>query len=560
VNKKFDYFRWFVVAVLVVLGWVNYQGMIRYTMFLFTEPPEDMSHGWIVPFVSIYVLWTQRKALKAAAGLPSWGGFIWACFFLAIAWFGGRGGQSRVEQLSLIGLIWSSAYALWGRQTARLMLFPAGYLVFTIPISSFTDFFTIHLRILSSSLAMWLLNGFGVAVEQAGTALFSRVPGSEFNVDVADPCSGIRSLFAMMALIAGYAYYTQKTVLGKSMLFACSVPIAMIGNIARILSICLMATWFGQDIATGYYHDYSGYIVFLVGVLLMIQAGEAIQRGELALGRRGIGAGWFSATHSSEDMRKRLAAGVRHYFMAGLVLLAVAGVFTLKAVLPAPAYITDELVTSSLPEQLGSFVGDTPWYCHNDQCLNVAGEEQLRQDEKQKKGDYVCPACGGKLFSRSLGEKWLLPKETTVLKRTYRSPEGISYAVTVVVSGWHRASIHRPELCLPSQGYVMTKAKRMAVQVTGGAPKEVRQIRVQREGEAPMSLAYWFFSRERESCSHVERILTDIWDRSVHNRVNRWAMVTVNACPELASAESLQKFEEFLSALCPAIILNRQGL
>ena len=556
-KKRLDYFRWLVVAVLIVLGWFNYRGVIRYTMLLFAEPPEDMSHGWLVPFVSVYVLWTQRKAFKAAAGLPSWGGFLWMCFFLAVAWLGGRGGQSRIEQLSLIGMIWSTSYALWGRQTARLMLFPAGYLLFTVPISSFTDFFTIHLRIVSSSVAMALLNGFGVAVEQAGTALFSRVPGAEFNVDVADPCSGIRSLFAMMALIAVYAYYTQKTVFGKSVLIACSVPIAMIGNIARIMSICLMATWFGQDIATGYYHDYSGYIVFLVGVLLMIQAGEAIQRGELALARRGVGAGWFFCAHPVDNEPTFSVAGARHYYMTGLVLFAVTGVFMLKAFLPAPAYITEELVTSSLPVEVSGLTGDVPWYCHNDQCLTVTSETQLMRDEKQKKGDYVCPDCGGKLFALSLGEEWLLPKGTTVLKRTYRSSEGFSYAVTVVVSGWHRASIHRPELCLPSQGFVMTKAKRMAVHVAGGMPKEIRHIRVQREGEAPMSLAYWFFSRERESCSHAERILADIWDRSVHNRINRWAMVTVNTSPELASPESIGKFEEFLSALCPAIILKR---
>jgi exosortase len=253
-----DQLRWLALAVMLVAAWFNYRYMIDFTMVMFSSPIEDMSHGWVVPLVSLYVLWRQRAELRAAAGRPCWRGAAWVALFLAVAWFGGRGGQSRLEQVSFIGLFWAVPYAFWGRGVERLMRFPAAYLIFTIPVSSFIDFFTIHLRIFSSSLATGILNGFGVAVERSGTALFSRVPGAEFNVDVADPCSGIRSLFAMMALTAAYAFFTQRTAVRKAALFLCSLPIAMIGNMLRIMSICLMAVWFGQEVATGYYHDYSG--------------------------------------------------------------------------------------------------------------------------------------------------------------------------------------------------------------------------------------------------------------------------------------------------------------
>jgi hypothetical protein len=64
-------------------------------------------------------------------------------------------------------------------------------------------------------------------------------------------------------------------------------------------------------------------------------------------------------------------------------------------------------------------------------------------------------------------------------------------------------------------------------------------------------------SRERESCSHTERILTDVWDRSVHNRINRWVMVAVNVSSELGSPEGVERFEAFLSELLPQIIPER---
>lgn len=107
--------------------------------------------------------------------------------------------------------------------------------------------------------------------------LFS--PSGSFSIDVAEPCSGMRSLFAMMALTAGYAYFTQPTWVRRGLLFALSIPIAIVGNVSRILSIVLIAATCSSDFATGFYHDYSGYVVFLVAVFLMVAAGGLITKG-----------------------------------------------------------------------------------------------------------------------------------------------------------------------------------------------------------------------------------------------------------------------------------------
>ncbi|MEI7899397.1 MAG: exosortase/archaeosortase family protein [bacterium] len=558
-KKRLDSLRWLAVALLVVFGWFNYRYMIRFTMVMFAAPLEDMSHGWVVPFVSLYTLWAQRKALRAAAGLPSWRGGAWVCLFMIVAWFGGRGGQSRMEQASLIGLIWAVPYAFWGKGVARLMLFPASFLIFTIPVSSFLDFFTVHLRILASALATGILNGFGLSIERSGTALFSRVPGAEFNVDVADPCSGIRSLFAMMALTAAYAYFTQKTLLQKWALFACSIPLAMIGNIFRIFSICLVAAWFGQDVATGFYHDYSGYVVFLVGVLLMIQAGVLIEKGDPVLQRASFLPEWMRSV--TQDEREDVGAGQRptraHTVLVCGVLCVMAGVFTGNRWLPAPTYDSADFVASVLPQTVGEFTSDVPWFCHNDQCLESVEERRLLEAGLRKAEVFVCPSCGGILHGVSLGEATDLPKDTVILKRNYHSPDGLTYAMSVVVGGRNRGSIHRAELCLPAQGFVMLKAGRLPLHLPAGRPRVIRKITAQRHGGATISLVYWFVSQDRESCSHSQRILIDVWDRSIHNRINRWVMVAVSSSSPLESPESVARFETFLSELYPQIIRDR---
>ena len=570
-TRRGDWVRLATLALIAVAAAFNYRYMFDFTMVMFVSPIEDMSHGWVVPFVSLAVLWRQRGALRAAAGAPSAAGAAWTALFLVIAWFGGRGGQSRLEQVSFIGLVWALPYAFWGRGVERLMRFPAAFLCFTIPVSSFIDFFTIHLRILSTSIATGLLNGVGLAVERSGTALYSRAPGAEFNVDVADPCSGIRSLFAMMALTAAYAYFTQQGTWRKWLLFACSLPIAVIGNMVRIMSICVVAAWFGQEAATGYYHDYSGYVVFLVGVLLMVQAGEWMKgrrkREEVVSNREEVISNREEAVSNREERGGRRKEGdenaerstlnaERSNSGMGIVVcvgVAVLAVFAAKLTLPPPAFDTSSCVASELPARVGEFTGEVPWFCHNPQCLAMAEESAL----KRGADGFVCAECGGKMAPVSLGEWSDLPKDTVIVKRNYRSADGLVYAVSVVVGGRQRNSIHRAELCLPAQGFAMLDAARVPLRLADGTSLQVRRINAQRPGGARMSLVYWFLSHDRVCCSHTERILMDVWDRSIHNRINRWVMIAVNVSSGLDSPEGIERFEAFLSELYPKVVLGR---
>jgi exosortase len=120
-----------------------------------------------------------------------------------------------------------------------------------------------------------ILNGLGLPYERAGTALFS-VHG-QFALEIEAPCSGIRSLLALTAITALYGYLTQKTLLKKWLLFLSAVPLAVIGNMARILTIALISEAFGQEVGTGLYHDFAGYLIFLaVSIPLMIGLGNLL--------------------------------------------------------------------------------------------------------------------------------------------------------------------------------------------------------------------------------------------------------------------------------------------
>ena len=557
-GKREKWISFGLIALLAVFAYFNYAGMISYTMIMFDEPLEDMRHGWCIPFVSLYAVWKRRDdfSRSIAAGAPSWAGFLWTCLFLILAWFGARGQQSRIEQLSLIGLIWSIPYTFWGTRTAKLMSFPAGFLLFTVPVSSFLDFFTMHLRMFSSGMATGILNGFGMEIERSGTALFSRIPGGEFNVDVADPCSGIRSLFAMMALTAAYAHFTLKTRFQKWTLFACSLPIAMIGNMFRIFSICLVARFFGQKVATGFYHDYSGFVIFIIGVFLMFQTGRGVIKLEAWARKTFPRVFSLFSSEGKEDEAERQQTW-KTYLPAGLCFICVLFVFLSNRMVGAPFYDSSRFVVETLPDQIGTFIGDQPWFCHNEQC-NASFEEQTLIEKKCRETDgFKCPVCAGKMKKKTMEELQDLPKDTEILKRVYRSTDGRIYSVSVVVAGRSRGSIHRAELCLPAQGFVMLSAKKEKLAIPSGHPREARIIQAQRSSsDYCFSLVYWFVSRERECASHTERILLDIWDRSIHNRINRWVMVAINASTPLDDPESKKAFESFVDEFYPKILVK----
>ena len=140
----------------------------------------------------------------------------------------------------------------------------------------------------------------------------------------------------------------------------------------------------------------------------------------------------------------------------------------------------------------------------------------------------------------SEAELHTLPSDTIIEKRLYKAEDGAWYAVTLVVGGRSKSSIHRPELCLPSQGFQMTSPRSSEIEGV-----DWHLLSLARRDAPPLSFAYTFFNQDGfRTCSHVARIFRDVWDRSVNGRIDRWAMVTVNGSPD-----DERRLRAFLSSL-----------
>jgi exosortase len=234
----------------------------------------DYSHGYFIPFVSIGVIWYKRKEIFAVNMHADNRGLAVVIFALMLHWLGAKMQQTHFSLASLVLLIWGVPFYLFGWELAKKLIFPCAYLAFCIPLN-FMDVLAFPLRIFSTKLAADMLNAIGIGAVRSGTAIYSNVAGG-FEFDVADPCSGLRSLLAMTALTAVYAYSTQRTLARKWILFMSSIPLAVIGNISRIVTVAIVAEALGGKLALGIYHDYSGYILFTASITMMVVIGGVL--------------------------------------------------------------------------------------------------------------------------------------------------------------------------------------------------------------------------------------------------------------------------------------------
>ena len=593
--SRFSIFRWLAsAAALLAIIWLfgvlplvspdkmgGVSGsLLRWLVDTWT-PALDMQHGWLIPGVSVYVVWRRRRELAACAGAPDWRGWLAVLAGVLLLWMGLKAEQARLYFLALVWFLWAVPFALWGAAVARQLIFPVAFLLLAMPLDTVVTFFTVRLRLLSAIVGTVVLNGLGVEVQRVGTGLHSMA-GAGFNLDVADPCSGLRSIFALVALTGVYAFFTQRTLLRKWLLFACAVPLAVIGNVGRIIAIALVARWFGQETATSFFHDYSGYVVFVIAILLMMQAGVLIER-----------VGKETAPQAVDRTPEPPVAAASAGFVPGgarnlwdlwlvstvPLLLVAAGV--LAQCEPKPQRLPiDFIATDDLPVHFDSFASDRLWFCHNAQCLRMFHEQDLAAQTPlsaavtnlpegmvggppsieavmKMASPFRCPSCGGRLYPLSLGEKDLLPADTILLKRDYQDGIHGALHVSVVISGASRDSIHKPENCLPAQGFRIESVDTVRVPMSGRLPLEVKRMLVAKPEangvEVQSGVIYWFVGGAHETPWHLPRMFWTTWERARYNRAVRWVYISVGSDQPFDTPERLAYLQEFLAKWYPLV-------
>lgn len=227
----------------------------------------SQSHSNFVPLISLYLVYYHWREIRKAPKTGSNKGLIFVLAGVGLFVLAARCLQPRMALFSLPFLIYGSVLYLWGRQVARILLFPCAFLIFMIP-SAAIEQATFHLQFVITGLIGWLTNIVGIHIQAVGTTL-TAADGS-FNFEIAEGCSGIRSLTAMTMITAIYVHLTQRELWKKVLVLCFSLVFAIIGNVGRIFTVILVAKFYDPKFAGGIYHEYSGFVFFPFALAAMV--------------------------------------------------------------------------------------------------------------------------------------------------------------------------------------------------------------------------------------------------------------------------------------------------
>jgi exosortase len=235
----------------------------------------DYSHGFLVPILSAYFVWECRQRLRALSVKPS----IWGVGLLGVGLLmllvGSIGAELYLQRASLMVVIAGLVLVLLGRDYLHALSFPIAFLFFMVPLPTLvTNAVTFPLQLFASEAAAFCLFKIGIPVLREGNLIM--LPYT--TLEVAEACSGIRSLQALLTLGTAYAYFTQPIMWKRWMLVILSVPIAIAANAFRVSATGVLAHYWGVELAEGFYHEFSGWLIFVVAFVLLVGCGTVVSK------------------------------------------------------------------------------------------------------------------------------------------------------------------------------------------------------------------------------------------------------------------------------------------
>ena len=254
-----------IVAVVALVVLVYHQMFVALWRTWATNP--NYSHGYLIPPVVAFLLWRERRRYLAAREHGSTFGLV----LIALALLGHvvsmRAGVFMTQGYSLVLLLFGLSIFFYGRRATRTVWFPLGYLVLMLPMPPYLmNVIAFRLKVFAARAGSGIAIKLGIPLARSGMTI--HIPAGSLRI--ADPCSGLRSLIALVALGALFAYLTRGKAWKRVVLFASAVPLAVLANVIRISVLCVVANVWGIDAALGFFHDFSGLLLFMIAFVGLV--------------------------------------------------------------------------------------------------------------------------------------------------------------------------------------------------------------------------------------------------------------------------------------------------
>ncbi|HTW58300.1 MAG TPA: exosortase A [Terriglobales bacterium] len=253
------------LSVLATLSLWLYWTTLAHLLGQWWHDP-NFSHGFFVPLFSGFVLWQERSRLARLVPAPSWSGLAVMAIALFLLIVGQLGAELFLARSSLLILLAGVVILFLGWNFLRAALFPWAFLLLMIPIPAILfNQITFPLQILASKVAAHVLPVLGVPILREGNVI--NLPSMA--LEVAEACSGIRSLVSLVTLAIIYGYLAERRLWVRWVLALASIPIAVLANSVRIIGTGLLVQYWDADKAEGYFHASWGWLIFVVSLFML---------------------------------------------------------------------------------------------------------------------------------------------------------------------------------------------------------------------------------------------------------------------------------------------------
>jgi exosortase len=227
---------------------------------------ENYSHGFLIIPIALFFIWERRAKLKEAAIKPNSIGVIVVLGSMAFLLAGILGSELFLTRISMLGTIAGAVLFIYGWNYLKVLILPIAFLLLMIPIPAIIfNQIAFPLQLLASRFGEMALTAWQIPVLREGNVINL----ANTSLEVAEACSGIRSLISLLTLGIVYGYFTDSRIWVRVILAIGTIPIAIAANGIRVAGTGIAAHYYGPEAAQGFFHTFSGWLIFIAAFIMM---------------------------------------------------------------------------------------------------------------------------------------------------------------------------------------------------------------------------------------------------------------------------------------------------
>jgi exosortase D (VPLPA-CTERM-specific) len=500
-----------IVAISAVVGLVFYSGLEWMVMFWLRK--EEYSHGFMIPAITLFLIWQKKDRLERMAFEGSWIGFAVVVLGIAMFFLGELSTLYTIIQYSFIVTLLGLVLSVVGWRGIREIWVPLAFLIFMIPLPPFLyQELSAQLQLISSELGVAVIRMFGISVYLEGNI----IDLGTYKLQVVEACSGLRYLFPLISLAFIAAYFFKAAFWKRCVIFLSSVPITIFMNSFRIGAIGVLVEYWGIAAAEGFLHDFEGWVIFMsCTAILVIEMWLLARFGE---GQRPLrelfGLDFPEPTPKDASVRYR---SLPHPFVSATVALIATAVFV--------SFLDQREEIAPDRETFAGFpMTIEPW-----------------QGKRGKLEDAIIDT---------------LKFEDYILADYANSANDVvNLYVAYYASQRKGESAHSPRTCIPGGGWRITELNQVPVEGVDrdGKPLMVNRV-VIKMGDRTQLVYYWFQQRGRNLTNEYLVKWYLFWDALTRNRTDG-ALVRLTMFVQPGQMEEREKqLKSFVRAVSVPLI------